>query len=939
MRYSIVAVVAVSTALVLGQADRSVAEQLWSVHDGRTTITLDTQTLDRLGLRVESPDPDNLTAPDGKILLAVTSNSEPEFIVTGAGTAGGHLTVTAGTVHHLDGPILASSKAKVALRDLIISSSVGAPASLDGGILAAPSGVIIEADGARLHIASQTLSISTELAGRLGIPRAAGISIGSAMTDVNMAYMGGDPLPENEDPTPRVCPNPNAGPDVIVGDLADLTNYASTGTIDAFAVGTTSCNLGNVNLQWVAGSVNHPVIPQALYRLKTVNGSARMEQIGMSWMKHGFTALTQNLCCTCNGQGGVVLGQGCSDPYTGGLNGIQVSTTGGCGPRFQTNPHSGAFVWPYMFRGIGTISGSSDPNSISRRLQVQADDLSSTLNPGAIYVFEAQYVTPDDAAALNQNNNASYRPATFTLVSGSNYTAAYSGSTVRSKSGVQAWKAADASVTETIINTPEDTPSGQPGNSTGRCILEAKATDLGGGVWHYEYALYNMNSDRAISTVSVPVSSGLSVTNIGFHDVPYHSGDGVGTAQGALVNIDGTDWPGVKSGNTVAWAAVPLVAPANPLNTNVLRWGTTYNYRFDCNSPPTTGNVTLGLWKAVAGQPDTIDVATVIPTAACNAPVIDAIAGQNATCGSPFTSGTPTAAGTAPFTWTISAGGQPGMTINNATGVVSWASPVPSGSPYNVTLQAASQCSAATDTEVMSITVPFAADPTIDPIPPQNATCGAAFTSATPTSTGGGSWSITLGGQPGMTVNPSSGVVSWPSPTYNANPYQVTLQKADPCAANAASAVMSITVANGPTPTVNPIAAAATVCGVAFNGPTATATGGTPPYNWSLTGAPLGMTIGAGTGTISWPNPVVSPTPYSITVVAGDGCAAGTGSAVFQLTVKLGDFDGDGVVGQSDIPLFIDHLLGVSAVSPCAGDMNGDTNLDGLDVAGFVGQF
>src|SRR5262245_35970076 len=134
-----------------------------------------------------------------------------------------------------------------------------------------------------------------------------------------------------------ICPQ-QVGPDVIVGDLIDVGNYTSLNGIEAFAIGTTSCNIGNMNVLWQANNNNHPVIGQSVYKLK--NG--RFEQLGMSWLKHGFTALTDNLCgCGCSGQGGSVLGVGCSDPYGSGLNGSQASL----GPRWQVNAHTGVFTY------------------------------------------------------------------------------------------------------------------------------------------------------------------------------------------------------------------------------------------------------------------------------------------------------------------------------------------------------------------------------------------------------------------------------------------------------------------------------------------------------------------------------------------------------------------------------------------------------------------
>jgi hypothetical protein len=151
------------------------------------------------------------------------------------------------------------------------------------------------------------------------------------------------------------------------------------------------------------------------------------------------------------------------------------------------------------------------------------------------------------------------------------------------------------------------------GKSNRRHWLAARATDLGGGQWHYEYALFNQNSDRSFSSFALPASPRMVVTNIGFHDVPYHSGDGYNSTPENVVNFDGTDWPGVHAESTVAWNMIP----ASPVeNSNALRWGTMYNFRFDCNLPPVGGNVTLGLFKPATGLPDSVVITSIIPGAA-----------------------------------------------------------------------------------------------------------------------------------------------------------------------------------------------------------------------------------------------------------------------------------------------------------------------------------
>jgi hypothetical protein len=52
----------------------------------------------------------------------------------------------------------------------------------------------------------------------------------------------------------------------------------------------------------------------------------------------------------------------------------------------------------------------------------------------------------------------------------------------------------------------------------GQALLAVQTTDLGGGTYHYEYALLNMNSDRRIRSFRIPVGGVSNITNIGFHD-------------------------------------------------------------------------------------------------------------------------------------------------------------------------------------------------------------------------------------------------------------------------------------------------------------------------------------------------------------------------------------------------------------------------------------
>ncbi len=376
-----------------------------------------------------------------------------------------------------------------------------------------------------------------------------------------------------------------AGQDVIVGSIPNISKYGSVvvsgQTIMAYALGTTSCNIGTAQLEWFASPDNrHPFIPQNFYRIK----DGRLEHIGASWGKHGFTALQQSLCGTCQASStGTYLGIGCSDPYSSSLNGSQS----GLGCRSEVNAATGVFP--------GTINSGmpSASATIGRRLQVNANDLNPTLNPGAIWIAEAQYIHSGDAAAGNDNNNSSWRAMTIGAISSGAYTITLTGSTIMQKTAIDAWKTYVPTVTVTNIDVPSD----------GRLILGHDTKDNGNGTWHYEYSILNLNSHRSGNSFSIPVPAGVTITNAGFRDVAYHSGD----------PYSPTDWTVSTSGGAITWTGGNYATSAN---SNALRFATTYTFRFDASTPPTAATATLGLFRP--GTPTSMTVATAGPSASSN---------------------------------------------------------------------------------------------------------------------------------------------------------------------------------------------------------------------------------------------------------------------------------------------------------------------------------
>jgi hypothetical protein len=380
---------------------------------------------------------------------------------------------------------------------------------------------------------------------------------------------------------------------VIVGNISDVVAGTIVNGQVGVSVGTDSCNNGTIDLDWFALPNNdHPVIPQNVYRMSGgPNNTDRFEQIGQSWLKHAFTAASSNTCgFGCNGVGGSHLGSGCSDLYSAGLNAGQT----GLGSRAWVNPFTGSYPRGDSTTPPNNHSGHSH-NSTSHRALVNVSDLDPAQNAGATYYFEGQYVTPHEyvwcqshPGECNMYNNASYRR--FNVSGTTSFSFSSVGSTVRMSPAINAWTGA-------TINTIEPDPG-----ADGRAYIAYKVTNPSAGVWHYEYALYNQNLDRAIQSFSVPMGSGVTVSNFQFHaplNLPGFPNDGTQGDQG----YSNTPWTPDQTSGAMTWSSQTF---AQNQNANVLRWGALYNFRFDSSSPPQATTATVGFFKT--GTPVTVSI-------------------------------------------------------------------------------------------------------------------------------------------------------------------------------------------------------------------------------------------------------------------------------------------------------------------------------------------
>lgn len=581
--YGLASIVVVWSLLSSPSWGQEASEDLWVLRDASVSFYPDAHGLEHLGLRVDAvAASDDSDSNAGAITIGVDGATDVAAGVLGdvvdivhadyVGMTGGlrlststHEALVVGLL--LDEPTLGLRADAARARDIVGDDVVLVLRDLRAGV---------NRTAGRLTLPSRSVVISAALADALGNPALAGESIGNAVVRGSATPSRDSAFQPLKAPLRDIRSSDGAtggvaggGADMTFCQLFDLRQYGRTTTTLGLAVATTSWNVGTADLMWFQNpDSRHPFIVSNLYRLK----DDRFEQIGQSWIKHGFFALDSEQCGTActyepgHGQG-PWLGVGCTDTYTSSLNASQS----GLGPRYEVNPWTGG----YRFPDSHLSGGHGHDGQVDHRLQVAEADLLD--GPGtAQYVVDGYYVVRDD---IDHTNSVSWKTVTPNGTLGGTWSFSMSGAGTLPNIGyaLNAWSGAR----QTVI--AEEVPPVEFVSPDGRCVLASKATDLGDGMWHYEYALYNFDLNRKVQSFSIPTAIGATVENVEFHAVQSH-GEPFSNVPWA-VSVD----PG-----SITWSTVD----------NPLRWGTLYNFRFDTDAEPIDTTATLGLFEV--GTPGTL---------------------------------------------------------------------------------------------------------------------------------------------------------------------------------------------------------------------------------------------------------------------------------------------------------------------------------------------
>jgi len=262
-----------------------------------------------------------------------------------------------------------------------------------------------------------------------------------------------------------------------------------------------------------------------------------------------------------------------------------------------------------------------------------------------------------------------------------------------------------------------------------------------------------------------------------------------------------------------------------------------------------------------------------------NPPSVSSPSSVAAVQGSPFTFQLSAAGGTTPFTWSVASGALPaGLGLNSTTGVVTGTPTAPGDFPVGFKV---TDAQGRTAQKLITITV---GPPVLTIITGAIPSVQKGVTFSHQLTAAGGKppyrWALTGGALPaGLLLSGTTGVIAGTPSVVGSFSFTVDVTDAD---SHSSQKTLSITV----TPPPLSLSAATSVDalkGLAFNYQPS-ATGGTPPYVWSVSAGalPTGLALNANSGAISGTPTQIGTSSFTLSVRDLPGATA---TAVIQLRV------------------------------------------------------
>ncbi|MGA2132917.1 MAG: putative Ig domain-containing protein [Bryobacteraceae bacterium] len=398
-----------------------------------------------------------------------------------------------------------------------------------------------------------------------------------------------------------------------------------------------------------------------------------------------------------------------------------------------------------------------------------------------------------------------------------------------------------------------------PGLSLNATLGSITGTPSTAGTYPFTVKVTDSASNTATQAFSITISASLTITTT---TLP---GGSVGVAYSQTLGAAGGTPPYTWS---VSSGSLPPGISLNP-SSGVVGGvpGTAGSYSF-------TVKVTDSA-SATATQPLTIVIAAALSVTTTSLP--------GGSLGVVYSQTLGAAGGAPPYTWSISGGSlPPGISLNPSTGVVGGTPSTAGTYPFTVMVK-----DTASSTATANLSISIVAGLTITTTSLPGGSVGVAY-SQTLGGAGGTppyTWSISAGSLPaGLTLIASSGTISGTPTTAGASSFTVTLKDS---ASGTATASLSITIITPLSITTSALAGGSP--GVPYS-TTLAATGGTPPYsNWIISSGalPPGLTLSASTGVISGTPSTATGSPFAFTVQVSDS-ASNTATKAFTLTISTG---------------------------------------------------